>query len=91
MLPCWAACQPKPGQDIDLSVANVPLTLSGVQASKVRHLDADVRLLTVSQPDPLDDATFAALKGVKAKDFVIEAVLKGTPINSASTARGFVG
>lgn len=90
-LPCWAAYQSNAGQVTDLSVVSAALTLSGVQASKVRHLDADARLLTVSQPDPVDDATFAVLKGVKARDFVIEAVLKGVPIDSASTARGFVG
>lgn len=91
MVPSLAASQSKADQATDLSVVNAALILSGFQASKIRHLDADVRLLIVSQPEPLDDATFAALDGIKAKDFVIEAVLKGTPINSSSTARGFIG
>lgn len=88
---CRAASQPVSPRERDLSVANVALTLSGVDASTVRHLNADARLLTVSRPDPLDDATFAVVNDVKAKNFVLEAVLNGTPIDNASTARGFVG
>ncbi len=75
----------------DLSVTTAPLTVSGVKASRVRHLNADARLLTVSPLNPSDDATFAALKGITARDFVVEAVLKGVPVDTSSTARGFVG
>ncbi len=75
----------------DLSVTTAPLIVSGVQASRVRHLNAEARLLTVSPLNPSDDATFAALKGITAQDFVVEAVLKGVPVDDASTARGFVG
>lgn len=88
-----SAGKPKPdaGPEQDISVTNASLIVSGVQASVVRHLDADARLLTVSPPNPSDDATFAALKGITARDFVVEAVVKGVAIDNASTARGFVG
>ena len=88
-----SAGEPKPGTDLerDLSVTNTSLIVSGVEVSRVRHLDADARLLTVSPPNPSDDATFAALKGITAQDFVVEAVINGAPIDNTSTARGFVG
>lgn len=77
-------------------VTEVPLTddaliLSGVQASTVRHRGANARMLMVSPPDAADDATFAAIRGIKARNFVVEAVLKGVPVDVSSTARGFVG
>ena len=91
-MPAFAG-QPKPGAGLerDLSVTNASLIVSGVEVSTVRHLDADARLLTVSPSAPSDDATFAALKGITAQDFVVEAVIKGAPIDNTSTARGFVG
>lgn len=90
-MPAFAG-KPKPNaSQRDLSVTTAPLTVSGVQASRVRHLDADARLLTVSPLNPSDDATFAALNGITAQDFAVEAVLKGVPIDNTSTARGFVG
>lgn len=90
-MPAFAG-KPEPNVSLqDLSVTTAPLTVSGVQASRVRHSDADARLLTVSPFNPSDDATFAALKGITAQDFVVEAVLKGVPIDNTSTARGFVG
>ncbi len=90
-LPAFAGQSTPSASQQDLSVTSAPLIVSGVQATRVRHFDADARLLTVSPLNPSDDATFAALKGITAKDFVVEAVLKGVPIDNASTARGFVG
>jgi hypothetical protein len=86
-----AMTRPTTGRRLDLSVADAALTLSAVRASRVLHLGADVRLLTTAQPNPVDDATFAVVNGIKARDFVVEAVVKGSPIDNGSTARGFVG
>lgn len=90
-MPAFAGKPMPNARQQDLSVTTAPLIVSGVQASRVRHLNADARLLTVSPLNPSDDATFAALKGITAQDFVVEAVLKGVPVDDASTARGFVG
>ncbi|MHA6768828.1 hypothetical protein [Sphingobium ummariense] len=89
--PGRAADQPSANRETDLSVTDAPLILSGVQASRVDHLDADARLLTVSPPNPSDDATFATVQGITAQDFVVDAILMGVPIDKNSTARGFVG
>lgn len=90
-IPAFAGKSMPNASQQDLSVTTAPLIVSGVQASRVRHLNAEARLLTVSPLNPSDDATFAALKGITAQDFVVEAVLKGVPVDDASTARGFVG
>jgi hypothetical protein len=60
-----SACAGKPKPDAsqqDVSLTNAPLILSGVRASRVRHLEADARLLNVSPFNPSDDATFAPSK-----------------------------
>lgn len=88
--PCGAARSSDVEQAVDVPVATAALTPVNVQAARVRHLDADARLLTAS-PNPQDDATFAVVNGLRARDFTLEAVLKGNPIDSNSTARGFVG
>lgn len=89
--PGRATDRPYVNHETDMSVTDAPLILSRVQASSVRHMDADARLLTVSPSDPADDATFAVVQGITARDFVVDAILKGVPIDSSSTARGFVG
>jgi len=83
--------KPDAGLKRDLAVTNAHLIMSGVEASKVRHLNADARMLAVSPSAPSDDATFAVVDGITAQDFIVEAVIKGAPIDNSSTARGFVG
>lgn len=73
------------------SLTDDALILSGVQAFSVRHRNANARMLMVFPPNKADDATFAALRGMTARDFVVDAVIKGVPVDNSSTARGFVG
>lgn len=91
LTPGWAASRSDAGRMTEVSLTDDALILSGVQASSVRHRNTNARMLMVSPPNAADDATFAALRSITARDFVVEAVLKGVPVDLSSTARGFVG
>ncbi|MBG6120479.1 hypothetical protein FB595_1464 [Sphingobium sp. AEW010] len=81
---------PQVGKVTTIDLGKATLDRKNVEVSSVRYRGANALLLTTA-PDVADDATFAAIRGATASDFVIEAVLSGAPVDDTTTARGFVG
>ena len=86
-----AAYPAAPGDKVaTIDLRKATLDRRNVEASRVRYRGADALMLRAA-PNVADDATFAAIRGVTARDFVIEADLSGVPVGDTTTAREFVG
>lgn len=90
IMPCAAYPAVTGGEVATIDLGKAMLDRKNVEASPAHYRGADALLLRVT-PDVADDATFAAIRGVSARDFVIDAVLSGVPVDDTTTARGFVG
>jgi hypothetical protein len=90
-VPCEASPRPSRVRDIDFSADRAEIALTGVQATRTQYRGANALLLTVDRSNAVDDATFARLDGITARNFEIEAIVAGAPIDYTSDARGFVG
>jgi len=89
-MPCAGYPATPGGKLTKIDLGKKILDRKNVSASPVRYRGANA-LLLMAAPDVANDATFAAIRGVTARDFVIEAVLSGAPVDDTTTARGFVG
>lgn len=90
IMPCAAYTAAPGGKVTTIDLGKAVLDRKNVEATPVRYRGADALLLRV-MPGVADDSTFAAIRGVTARDFVIDAVLSGAPVDAKTTARGFVG
>lgn len=89
-MPCAAYPATPGGKVVAIDLAKATLDRKNVAVSPAHYRGADALLLTVA-PDVADDATFAVIRGITARDFTIEAVLSGVPVDDRTTARGFIG
>lgn len=78
------------------AVGAVPLDTSKLTAKHVaikpaHYRGADAVLVTTDPANPVDDATFAKVDGIRLTDFTLDVMVAGKPIDPLSSARGFVG
>lgn len=90
IMPCAADAAEFGGRATRINLGKATLGRKSVETLPVRYRGSNAILLRAT-PDVADDATFAAIRGVTARDFVIEAVMSGAPVDDTTTARGFVG
>lgn len=90
IMPCAAHPAEPGGKATRIDLGKATLDRKNVEALPVRYRGSHAILLRAA-PGVADDATFAVIRGVTARDFVIEAVMSGAPVDDTTTARGFVG
>jgi hypothetical protein len=67
------------------------LTVKNVAVKPSRYRGSAAALVTVDPFNPADDDTFAKVDGIAFTDFTLDVSVAGKPIDTTSSARGFVG